>query len=222
MLLKIIISIAVSYIIGAIPFSFIIGKINGHDVRKEGSCNPGASNVLRVCGKKAGILAYILDIGKGMIAVNDHVAEVLPMVTSDESVDAFMLNLNYYGYSWMNINEIVFKIGDNRYFFTSDQGPINARQEVYSNGMVQEQLMIVFDANSLSFMQDFIEHRDEEILVRFSGADSVMDFALTKEIKDATIGLYDRYVMAGGTQPESLQTVTDLHCIKMQVLNREV
>lgn len=160
--------------------------------------------------------------GKGMIAVNDHVAEVLPMVNSDESVDAFMLNLNYYGYSWMNINEIVFKIGDNRYFFTSDQGPINARQEVYSNGMVQEQLMIVFDANSLSFMQDFIEHRDEEVLVRFSGLNGVMDFALTKEIKDAAIGLYDRYVMAGGTQPESLQTVTDLHCTKMQVLNREL
>ena len=133
-----------------------------------------------------------------------------------------MLNLNYYGYSWMNINEIVFKIGDNRYFFTSDQGPINVRQESYSNGIVKEQLLIVLDANSISFMQDFIEHRDEEILVRFSGADSVMDFALTKEIKDATIGLYDRYVMAGGTQPESLQTVTDLHCIKMQVLNREV
>ena len=160
--------------------------------------------------------------GKGMIAVNDHVAEVLPMVNSDESVDAFMLNLNYYGYSWMNINEIVFKIGDNRYFFTSDQGPINARQEVYSNGMVQEQLVIVFDANSLSFMQDFIEHRDEEILVRFSGASGVMDFALTKEIKDAAIGLYDRYVMAGGTQPESLKTATDLHCTKMQVLNREL
>ena len=71
MIIKIIISILISYIIGAIPFSFIIGKINGHDVRKEGSCNPGASNVLRVCGKKekAGIAAYICDIGKGMIAV---------------------------------------------------------------------------------------------------------------------------------------------------------
>ena len=60
MIVKILVSILVSY---------IIGKINGHDVRKEGSCNPGASNVLRVCGKKAGIAAYILDIGKGMIAV---------------------------------------------------------------------------------------------------------------------------------------------------------
>lgn len=69
MIVKVLISIVISYIIGAIPFSFIIGKMNGHDVRKEGSCNPGASNVLRVCGKKAGIAAYVCDIGKGMIAV---------------------------------------------------------------------------------------------------------------------------------------------------------
>ncbi|TXJ54614.1 glycerol-3-phosphate 1-O-acyltransferase [Brachyspira aalborgi] len=64
-----IISVLISYLIGAIPFSFIIGKANGHDVRKEGSTNSGASNVLRLCGKKAGILAYFCDIGKGMIAV---------------------------------------------------------------------------------------------------------------------------------------------------------
>ena len=69
MILKIILSIIISYLIGAIPFSFIIGKMNGHDVLKEGSYNPGASNVLRVCGKKAGIFAYILDIGKGILAV---------------------------------------------------------------------------------------------------------------------------------------------------------
>ncbi len=67
--IKIIISVIISYLIGAIPFSFIIGKANGHDVRKEGSNNPGASNVLRLCGKKAGILAYFCDIGKGIIAV---------------------------------------------------------------------------------------------------------------------------------------------------------
>lgn len=68
-MMQIIISILAAYIIGAIPFSYIIGKANGVDVTKEGSKNPGASNVLRTCGKKAGILAYILDIGKGMLAV---------------------------------------------------------------------------------------------------------------------------------------------------------
>ena len=68
-IIKIIISVLISYLIGSIPFSFIIGKANGHDARHEGSGNPGASNVLRLCGKKAGILAYFCDIGKGIIAV---------------------------------------------------------------------------------------------------------------------------------------------------------
>lgn len=68
--MHIIITIVLSYIIGAIPFSFIIGKMNGVNVLKEGSCNPGASNVLRTAGKSAGILAYISDIGKGIISVS--------------------------------------------------------------------------------------------------------------------------------------------------------
>lgn len=67
--LQIIIPLIISYLIGSIPFSYIIGKANGVDVREEGSKNPGASNVLRLCGKKAGTLAYICDIGKGILAI---------------------------------------------------------------------------------------------------------------------------------------------------------
>lgn len=67
--LHIILPVIISYLIGSIPFSYIIGKAKGIDVTKEGSKNPGASNVLRLCGKKAGALAYTCDIGKGIIAV---------------------------------------------------------------------------------------------------------------------------------------------------------
>lgn len=67
--IQIALPLIISYIIGAIPFSFLIAKSFGKNIMEEGSKNPGASNVLRVCGKKAGILAYILDIGKGIIAV---------------------------------------------------------------------------------------------------------------------------------------------------------
>ena len=56
----------INYLIGAIPFSFIIGKLYGKDIRQEGSGNVGATNVLRVCGKAAGILAYVCDISKGI------------------------------------------------------------------------------------------------------------------------------------------------------------
>jgi len=60
----------VSYLIGAIPFSYLIPKILlGIDIRQHGSGNPGASNVSRVCGKGYGLSALALDIGKGIIAV---------------------------------------------------------------------------------------------------------------------------------------------------------
>ena len=69
MLIKSVAVIVVAYLIGAIPFSYIIGKFSGIDIRLHGSKNPGASNVLRCCGRRSGILAYITDIGKGMVAI---------------------------------------------------------------------------------------------------------------------------------------------------------
>ncbi|MBS3765836.1 glycerol-3-phosphate 1-O-acyltransferase PlsY [Candidatus Bipolaricaulota bacterium] len=59
-----------SYLLGAIPFSFIVPKVFlNTDIRQHGSGNPGASNVSRVCGKSYGALALILDVGKGILAV---------------------------------------------------------------------------------------------------------------------------------------------------------
>ena len=58
-----------TYLITSIPFGYIVGKFFGKDVRKEGSGNIGATNVVRTVGKKAGILVLILDILKGFIPV---------------------------------------------------------------------------------------------------------------------------------------------------------
>ena len=58
-----------TYILASIPFGYIIGKIFGKDVRKEGSGNIGATNVARTIGKKAGILVLILDMLKGFVPV---------------------------------------------------------------------------------------------------------------------------------------------------------
>lgn len=61
--------IILSYLLGAIPFGFIIGKMKGIDVRKYGSGNIGTSNVARLLGKKAAILTLLGDGLKGLIAV---------------------------------------------------------------------------------------------------------------------------------------------------------
>jgi glycerol-3-phosphate acyltransferase PlsY len=58
-----------AYLIGSFPSGFVIGRARGVDLRKEGSGNIGATNALRVLGKKWGYLCFTLDIGKGALAV---------------------------------------------------------------------------------------------------------------------------------------------------------
>ncbi|KIL41531.1 hypothetical protein SD70_06585 [Gordoniibacillus kamchatkensis] len=64
------ISLLVSYLIGAINFSFLYGKlVRGIDIREHGSGNAGATNTLRVLGKGPGIMVLVLDVLKGVAAV---------------------------------------------------------------------------------------------------------------------------------------------------------
>jgi glycerol-3-phosphate acyltransferase PlsY len=59
----------ISYLLGAIPTSVIVGKaVRGIDVREHGSGNAGATNTWRVLGWKAGVSVLALDAGKGAAA----------------------------------------------------------------------------------------------------------------------------------------------------------
>jgi len=58
-----------AYLLGSIPFSFLVARAFGvRDVRRVGSGNVGATNVMRSAGKLAGALALLLDVGKGAAA----------------------------------------------------------------------------------------------------------------------------------------------------------
>src|SRR5438132_9968985 len=59
----------VSYLIGSIPSGYLIAKSQGIDIREHGSQNIGATNVLRVLGKKWGYLVFFCDSFKGFAAV---------------------------------------------------------------------------------------------------------------------------------------------------------
>ena len=59
----------IAYLIGSIPWAFILGKLKGMDIRKHGSGNVGATNARRVLGKKIGILCFFLDFLKGFLPV---------------------------------------------------------------------------------------------------------------------------------------------------------
>ena len=68
---SVIFAFEIAYLVGAIPFSVLIGKlIYGRDVRKFGSGNAGATNTFRVLGNRAGSIVLLMDIAKGMFAVS--------------------------------------------------------------------------------------------------------------------------------------------------------
>ena len=67
--IEILLAIIIVYLYGSIPFSLLIGKAHGVDIRNVGSGNIGGSNLGRACGKKAFTLSLILDGSKGMFAV---------------------------------------------------------------------------------------------------------------------------------------------------------
>lgn len=65
-----IILVVVAYLLGSIPSAVWIGKrFYGVDVREHGSKNAGATNTLRVLGKKAALPVFIIDFLKGFAAV---------------------------------------------------------------------------------------------------------------------------------------------------------
>lgn len=59
--------VVAAYLIGSVPFGYLAGRLNGLDLREHGSCNIGATNAVRVLGKKWGIPVFICDFLKGYL-----------------------------------------------------------------------------------------------------------------------------------------------------------
>jgi glycerol-3-phosphate acyltransferase PlsY len=62
--------IVVAYFLGTFPSALIVAKRGGIDVTKEGSGNPGTSNVVRLLGWKYGAVVFLADVLKGSAAVS--------------------------------------------------------------------------------------------------------------------------------------------------------
>jgi glycerol-3-phosphate acyltransferase PlsY len=54
-----------AYLVGSIPFGYLLGRAKGVDIRDAGSRNIGATNCWRVCGWPYGLAAFVLDVAKG-------------------------------------------------------------------------------------------------------------------------------------------------------------
>jgi acyl phosphate:glycerol-3-phosphate acyltransferase len=68
---------SIGYLLGSLPFGYVVARAHGVDIFKEGSGNPGATNVKRVLGekfgakgKRAGNFVFALDAVKGIVAAS--------------------------------------------------------------------------------------------------------------------------------------------------------
>jgi len=61
-------ALVLAYLFGSIPFSYLVARRKGIDVRTVGSGNVGATNVMRSAGRAAGLAAFALDFLKGSAA----------------------------------------------------------------------------------------------------------------------------------------------------------
>jgi glycerol-3-phosphate acyltransferase PlsY len=80
-----ILQLCLAYLLGAVPFAYLAGRLKGLDIRQHGSGNVGATNVFRVLGKGPGAAVLLLDLAKGTLAV-----AVVPLVARAGSFHAFL------------------------------------------------------------------------------------------------------------------------------------
>ena len=72
-----------AYLIGSVPFGYLVAKAKGIDIRQVGSHNIGATNVFRTIGKGPGILTFLLDVLKGYVCVAFIPLLVIQFVSCD-------------------------------------------------------------------------------------------------------------------------------------------
>ena len=87
--MEIIIKFLISYLLGSISGSILIGKIKGVDIRNLGSGNAGGTNAFRTMGVQFAILVLLIDVLKGFLAV-----EYIPNMNLNQIIHYSSININ--------------------------------------------------------------------------------------------------------------------------------
>ena len=92
-------SLFIGYLLGSLPVGYLVARAHGVDIFKVGSGNPGATNVKRTLGAKAGNTVLVLDVLKGALATAWPMLPLLaaphPMVLSLIGVVAAVLGHSF-------------------------------------------------------------------------------------------------------------------------------
>lgn len=78
----------ISYLLGSLIGSLLLGRFRGVDIREQGSGNPGSTNALRTQGWKFALGVLAIDAGKALLAVGLLPGLALPFVGYDADIDS--------------------------------------------------------------------------------------------------------------------------------------
>jgi len=67
-MLQLMLVAVMAYLLGSVPFGFLVGRARGVDLRKVGSGNIGSTNIYRALGLRTALGVFALDAGKGLVA----------------------------------------------------------------------------------------------------------------------------------------------------------
>lgn len=77
-MIALIVKLLMSYLLGSVVGSLLVGRLRGVDIRALGSGNAGATNAMRTQGKGFALAVALIDIGKGMLAASLIASLALP------------------------------------------------------------------------------------------------------------------------------------------------
>ena len=64
-----IVCLVIGYVFGMFQTAYILGRSKGIDIREHGSGNAGTTNAMRILGKKAGLIVFLGDLLKSLLAL---------------------------------------------------------------------------------------------------------------------------------------------------------
>ena len=142
----------------------------------------------------------------GKTTINFESSGIIFVESDNDSLDVFELSFDYFGNDWVNLNEILIKIGDKRYNFFD----CNISHTTEYANLVHENISFYLKNESLSFIQDFIKHQNSEIKVRLDGSARSFDFVLTDDMKASVSLLYNLFYKGNGTRKSNMDNISSV------------
>ncbi len=156
-------------------------------------------------GSTIALLAYQYDGSMTSIIDSTSLITVKPGLFLGDAYDSYILSFDYLGPDFAGMNNIIVKIGDNRYSFTN----CYTSRSVTGEGLISESISFFAKKETLDFMKDLADHQEDEIKIRINGSARTFDFTFSDSEKYGILNMYNLYISGGGTREANMYKLSE-------------